>query len=264
MVGTTDGRLLQGSIRGIERALTTRHRGAITALAWGHTWIASGSAYHVVKLWQPDNEEAVITFTELRDSVYGLAWGPYGLYIASRDEPSKLWDAQSAREGVVFRLDVDTMSFVSQTVHAHALTGIHWSHNRLFTTSLDGHARVWDADLQLLVDLPHRDAVWGCDELPNGTIVTITSRLALHRWGRDGTKQNGILHFEAPPLHISIWQDQVRVALRNGELCFFNWDTGMIIERFQFSAPVTCVAQAAQGAIALGTADGGIWAIPVL
>jgi WD40 repeat protein len=209
-------------------------------LAWADGRLASGSAFHTAKVWTPDGE--VQQTWAVRDRVHDLAWSDDGLLVASREEPPKLWDSNQTWIVNAFP-SADTWP-----VHEARITCLRAVPEGFATTSLDGHARIWNEG-RLVLELKHPGPVFAIERLPDGRWMTASDQLRI--WDRRGRPQT--LDLPGRPTMLAVWEDEVRVVLRNGVFCRIGWDDQVVRESVTFNAAITAMAQSRTGRIALAS-----------
>jgi len=117
--------------------LVYRGQGLAEAVAWSPdgSLIASGGG--PVQVWDAATGGQVYTYGGHSLIVYGMAWSPNGLRIASAsaDGTVQVWDATTGDHVYIYR------------GHSNGVNGVAWSPNgsRIASASTDGTVQVWDA-----------------------------------------------------------------------------------------------------------------------
>jgi len=114
------------------------HADAVVGVAWSPDGksLASASADHTIRLWDPATGQTIRTLTGHEGSVSSVAWSPSGntLASASEDGTIRLWDPATGQ------------TIRTLTGHEGSVSSVAWSPsgNTLASASEDGTIRLWD------------------------------------------------------------------------------------------------------------------------
>ena len=164
-----------------------RHSQRVWSAAWaadddGRLLLATGSADHTARIWDPATGQTLTTLTGHTDIIYSVAWAADRddrllLATASADHTARIWDPATGQH------------LTTLTGHTNYVRSVAWAADRdgrllLATASSDGTARIWDpATGQHLTTLTgHTNYVWSV-----AWAADRDGRLLLATGGDDGT-----------------------------------------------------------------------------
>ncbi len=147
--------------------LAYRGQGLMEGVAWSpdSRLIASGG----VQVWDAATGKQVYTYSGHSLIVYGVAWSPNSLRVASAsaDGTVQVWDATTGGHVYIYR------------GHSNGVNGVAWSPNssRIASASTDETVQVWDATTggHVYIYRGHSNGVMGVAWSPNGSLIASAS-----------------------------------------------------------------------------------------
>jgi WD40 repeat protein/predicted Ser/Thr protein kinase len=188
------------------------HKARVTAIDVGAVDqpIATTSYDGTVRLWNPSDgsERAVLLGHE--GLVVALARAPSGLLAtASDDGTARLWPDDRSEHSIVLR------------GHSKPLWTVSFDESgaRVLTTSLDGSARIWDRDGNLLATLHgHAESVWDAQFIGSDRVITVSNDRTARIWSLiDDTPPITLAAHSDAIMDVAISRDATRFATASAD-----------------------------------------------
>ncbi|KAI8868890.1 peroxisomal targeting signal 2 receptor [Ramicandelaber brevisporus] len=186
-------RLFDVSVPNQPIAQWREHQREVQSVEWNYVskgTFLSSSMDGTVKLWAPQSQRSLRTFSGHARCVYQASWNPFVDSVfatASGDNLVKVWDVRQQQPG--------TECTVTFQPHAGEVLSVDWNKYRehiLVTSSVDSTARIWDLRMtnrELVLLAGHKMAVRRVKYSPHNPDIlgTASYDMSTRFWDTQGT-----------------------------------------------------------------------------
>lgn len=257
VVGEREGGIWMWSAQGEIEGYLAGHEEAVIALAFDPegTRIASGSADHAVRLWDPARRTAVATWAGHAGPVVHVAFDPSGTQVvtASEDRTVRVWSVDQE----------PGLTTLGAALYPLWCLSFSPDSRRIAVGSTARDLSIWDvASAQRIATLRgHKDRINAVRWSPDGRIlVSASADDTLSVWDVATRSRLRVLEGHADDvtgLDIATPEARCVSSSRDGTLRSWDWTTGESTLLFEDDAEFACVAVSRDGKqIAAGTHDG--------